>query len=227
VNFAFDFDMIIRLLLATLLGGLIGLEREVHGRPAGFRTHLLVSLGACLFTIASIDFYRLYGNFSGTGPVGVDPARVAAQVVTGIGFLGAGAILKERASIRGLTTAACLWVAAAVGLACGSGMYQAAIVVTVLAVASLLLLKKVENRLRRDAYVSVKVWSADLEGQMVGIEKLITDCRMQVMNVSIEKDVLNEVICLEFHVRHSTHELACNLVDNIVALGGVSKVRLE
>jgi len=227
VNIAFDFDMIIRLLLASLLGGLIGLEREVHGRPAGFRTHLLVSLGACLFTIASIDFYRLYGNFSGTGPVGVDPARVAAQVVTGIGFLGAGAIIKERASIRGLTTAACLWVAAAVGLACGSGMYHAAIVVTVLAVLSLLLLKKVENRLRRDTYVSIKVWSADLEGQMAGIEKLITDCRMEVLNVSIEKDVQKGVICLEFHVRRSTRELACNLVDNIVALGGVRKVRLE
>jgi putative Mg2+ transporter-C (MgtC) family protein len=227
VNIAFDFDMIIRLLLASLLGGLIGLEREVHGRPAGFRTHLLVSLGACLFTIASIDFYRLYGNFSGTGPVGVDPARVAAQVVTGIGFLGAGAIIKERASIRGLTTAACLWVAAAVGLACGSGMYHAAIVVTVLAVLSLLLLKKVENRLRRDTYVSIKVWSADLEGQMAGIEKLITDCQMEVLNVSIEKDVQNGVICLEFHVRRSTRELACNLLDNIVALGGVRKVRLE
>ena len=226
MNIVFDFDMISRLLLASLLGGLIGLEREVHGRPAGFRTHLLVSLGSCLFTIASIDFYRLYGNFSGTGPVGVDPARVAAQVVTGIGFLGAGAIIKERASIRGLTTAACLWVAAAVGLACGSGMYQAAIVVTVLAVLSLLLLKKVENRLRRDTYVSIKVWSADLEGQMAGIEKLITDCRMQVMNVSIEKDVRNGVICLEFHVRRSTREVACNLVDNIVALGGVRKVRL-
>jgi putative Mg2+ transporter-C (MgtC) family protein len=227
VNIAFDFDMIIRLLLASLLGGLIGLEREVHGRPAGFRTHLLVSLGACLFTIASIDFYRLYGNFSGTGPVGVDPARVAAQVVTGIGFLGAGAIIKERASIRGLTTAACLWVAAAVGLACGSGMYHAASVVTVLAVLSLLLLKKVENRLRRDTYVSIKVWSADLEGQMAGIEKLITDCQMEVLNVSIEKDVQNGVICLEFHVRRSTRELACNLLDNIVALGGVRKVRLE
>jgi putative Mg2+ transporter-C (MgtC) family protein len=227
VNIVFDFDMITRLLLASLLGGLIGLEREVHGRPAGFRTHLLVSLGACLFTIASIDFYRLYGNFSGTGPVGVDPARVAAQVVTGIGFLGAGAIIKEKASIRGLTTAACLWVAAAVGLACGSAMYHAAIVVTVLAVLSLLLLKKVENKLRRDTYVSIKVWSADLDGQLAGIEKLITDCRMEVLNVSIEKDVQNGVICLEFHVRRSTREFACDLLDNIVALGGVRKVRLE
>src|SRR5512146_1597239 len=104
--------MMLRLLLASVFGGLIGLEREVHGRPAGFRTHLLVSLGSCLFSLSSIEFYRMYGNFSGTVPVGVDAGRIAAQVVSGIGFLGAGAIIKERASIRGLTTAACLWVAA-------------------------------------------------------------------------------------------------------------------
>ncbi|MFZ3209642.1 MAG: MgtC/SapB family protein, partial [Geobacteraceae bacterium] len=109
----YGLDLVIsgQLLLASLLGGLIGLEREVHGRPAGFRTHLLVSLGSCLFVAVSIHFYRLYGNFSGTGPIGVDPGRVAAQVVAGIGFLGAGAIIKDKASVRGLTTAASLWVA--------------------------------------------------------------------------------------------------------------------
>src|SRR5919108_2868292 len=106
----FTAEIIGRLLLASLLGGLIGLEREVHGRPAGFRTHLLVSLGACLFVATSLEFYRLYGNFSGIGPVGVDPGRVAAQVVVGIGFIGAGAIIREGSSIRGLTTAACLWI---------------------------------------------------------------------------------------------------------------------
>ena len=81
-----------RLLLASLLGALIGLEREIHGRPAGFRTHLLVSLGSCLFVVTSIYFYLAFGNISGTGQIGVDPGRIAAQVVTGIGFLGAGAI---------------------------------------------------------------------------------------------------------------------------------------
>jgi putative Mg2+ transporter-C (MgtC) family protein len=223
----FSFVMIMRLLLASALGGLIGLEREVHGRPAGFRTHLLVSLGACLFTVASIEFYRFFGNFSGTMPVGVDPGRIAAQVVTGIGFLGAGAIIKERASVRGLTTAACLWVAAAVGLACGSGMYAAALVVTILAVVSLLLLKRVENRLRRDTYISVKVWSADVDGQMARIEKLISDCRMQVINVGIAKDLAKREVCLDFYVKQSSREMACNLVDAIAAVGGVMKVRLE
>src|SRR5512138_1460619 len=107
---AFDAITLGKLLLAAILGGIIGLEREIHGRPAGFRTHLLVSLGSCLFVLTSIHFYTAFGNFSGTQPVGVDPGRVAAQVVTGIGFLGAGAIIRERFAIRGLTTAACLWI---------------------------------------------------------------------------------------------------------------------
>lgn len=224
---SFELDTITRLVLASVLGGLIGLEREVHGRPAGFRTHLLVSLGSCLFSIASVEFYRLYGNFSGTVPVGVDAARIAAQIVSGIGFLGAGAIIKEKASIRGLTTAACLWVAAAVGLACGTGMYPAATAVTVLAVVSLLLLKKVENLLKRDTYLTVKIWSSDIEGQMPRLEKLITDCGISVLNVGIEKDVAKGEIYLEFDVRYSTRKLACDLVDQIVATGGVRKVSVE
>ncbi len=227
MSHAVDLEMLLRLLLASVFGGLIGLEREVHGRPAGFRTHLLVSLGSCLFSLSSIEFYRMYGNFSGTVPVGVDAARIAAQVVSGIGFLGAGAIIKERASIRGLTTAACLWVAAAVGLACGTGMYLAALVVTVLAVINLLLLKKVENRLRRDTYVSVKVWSKDVEGQLERIRQLLSDCRMEVVDVSIERDLETHELYLEFDVRTGVHEGGGQLVDSIIATDGVKKVRIE
>lgn len=225
----YEFDLVTagRLLLASLLGGLIGLEREVHGRPAGFRTHLLVSLGSCLFVASSIHFYRLYGNFSGTGPIGVDPGRVAAQVVTGIGFLGAGAIIKEKAAVRGLTTAACLWLAAAVGLACGVGMFAMAVLVTALALSSLLFLKKIENRLSRDTYVTVMVWSADLEGQMERIERLLKECLMMVVNLNIEKDVEHREVMFEFEVKFSTREMACRLVDGISEISGVKRVRLD
>lgn len=222
-----DLEMIIKLLLASLLGAIIGLEREVHGRPAGFRTHLLVSLGSCLFVIISIDLYRIYGNFSGVGPVGVDPGRIAAQVVTGIGFLGAGAIIREKASIRGLTTAACLWVAAAIGLSCGAGRYEPAIVVTILAFVSLLLLKKVENRLRRDNYIAVTVWSADLEGQLAKVGQILEQCQAQVMNVTVEKDLENRSLSLEYQVRYSTRTLSCDLADMLAALDGIKKVRVE
>lgn len=107
-----DFQMFLRLLIAVLLGALVGFERERAGKPAGVRTHGMVCLGAALFAVVSVHGFGHNG----------DPARVAAQIVTGIGFLGAGAILHERKSVHGLTTAASLWVTAAIGLAVGVGM---------------------------------------------------------------------------------------------------------
>jgi putative Mg2+ transporter-C (MgtC) family protein len=114
-------EALLRIVLAGVLGGLIGLERELREREAGLRTHLLVAVGAALFTIAGA-----YGFDSGK----VDPTRVAAQIVTGIGFLGAGAIIRQGFSIRGLTTAATLWVVAAVGLSAGAGYYSGAVITT-------------------------------------------------------------------------------------------------
>jgi putative Mg2+ transporter-C (MgtC) family protein len=207
----FNIEYIARLLLASLLGGIIGIEREVHGRAAGFRTHLLVSLGSCLFVVSSIHFYELFGNTSGIGPVGVDPARVAAQVVTGIGFLGAGAIMRDKASIRGLTTAACLWIAAAIGLACGIGLYLIAPFVTLLAVISLLLLKKVENLLRRDTYSSVKIWSEGIDNHLIRIEELLGGYGLQLMNAIVEKDVSNRETYIAFEIKLSNRDIAYRL----------------
>jgi len=113
-----QWHMFVRVALAAALGTLLGYEREHEGKPAGMRTHGMVGVGAALFTIVSLH------GFGGTG----DPARVAAQIVTGVGFLGAGAILHHRDSIRGLTTAATLWVTAALGTAVGTGMYTMSIV---------------------------------------------------------------------------------------------------
>jgi len=126
--------MILRLFLATLLGGLIGLEREIHGKVAGLRTHALVSLGSALMMVVSIDIYAAY---RGVAPV--DPSRIAAQVVSGIGFLGAGAIIRFPKGITGLTTAASLWVVAGIGLACGAGFFKPALVTTVLVFVVLVL----------------------------------------------------------------------------------------
>jgi putative Mg2+ transporter-C (MgtC) family protein len=220
-------QMIIKLLLASLLGGLIGLEREVHGRPAGFRTHLLVALGSCLFVISSIHFYELYGNRGGSGPLGVDPSRIAAQVVTGIGFLGAGAIIREGASIRGLTTAACLWVAAAIGLACGAGLFLVSFLVTCLALLSLLLLKKVEYRLRRDVYLAVKIWSDEGKDQLATISGLLEASRMEIVKVSLERDLEKRELQLEYSVRSSDPGQSFELIDQLAAVPGVKRVRLE
>lgn len=125
---------ILRLSLATLLGAVIGVEREYHAKEAGIRTHLLVALGACLFMIISVygfDFMLDHEHVS------FDPSRIASQVVTGIGFIGAGTIILQKQMVRGLTTAAGLWVTAAIGLACGNGMYLVAIVTTAIVLLSL------------------------------------------------------------------------------------------
>jgi putative Mg2+ transporter-C (MgtC) family protein len=217
---------LIKLVLASVLGALIGLEREIHGRPAGFRTHLLVSLGSCLFVMTSVHFYDLYGNFSGTIPVGVDPGRVAAQVVTGIGFLGAGAIIREKASIRGLTTAACLWIASAIGLACGVGLYSISMAVTVMSLISLLLLKKVESMLKRDTYLYLRVWSEDLPERASIVESLVAGCGAAIINKSLEKNIEKAEIHLIYHIKYNVHSLSSDPVQLISDLPGMKRVAL-
>ncbi|HEY7701040.1 MAG TPA: MgtC/SapB family protein [Candidatus Limnocylindrales bacterium] len=145
IDLAADSDFALRLLVAAVLGALVGLEREIHDHPAGMRTHLLVSLGSAGFTVLSIAAFPAPG---------ADPGRIAAQIVSGIGFLGAGAILKEGATIRGLTTAASLWAVAAVGMAAGAGAWVVAVTVTGLAIVSLWPLRLVAERvIGRDPHV--------------------------------------------------------------------------
>ena len=137
-------DVLLRLGVAAALGGVIGIEREFREREAGLRTHMLVSVGSALFTIVSAygftEFFRL-------SSVRADPARIAAQIVTGIGFLGAGAIIRMGISVRGLTTAASLWVVAAIGLAAGAGYYSGAVIATGLVIISLWPLRTIAYRL--------------------------------------------------------------------------------
>ena len=134
------FSTIIRLSLAFILGGVIGLEREKKGGNAGLRTHILVTIGSALVMLTSL---YIYDTYQGEGVV--DPGRLAAGVVTGIGFLGAGTIIRSKEGIRGLTTAASIWISAAIGLAVGCGYFSAAIIVTGASYLALSLLKKLEK----------------------------------------------------------------------------------
>jgi putative Mg2+ transporter-C (MgtC) family protein len=139
-------EALLRLSIACALAAAIGFEREIRDREAGIRTHLLVSLGSALFTIVSAyGFHEFLA--SGDNIVRTDPTRIAAQIVTGIGFLGAGAIIREGLSIRGLTTAATLWVVAAIGMACGAGYYWPAAAATVLTIFALWPLRILAYRL--------------------------------------------------------------------------------
>jgi putative Mg2+ transporter-C (MgtC) family protein len=136
-----DFELLGRLLLAAVLGGAIGAERELNDQAAGLRTHMLLTIGACLFTLISA-----YG-FS--GGIGTDPSRLAAQIVTGIGFLGGGAIVRHGLTVKGLTTAASIWATASVGVAIGAGSYILGVGGAVLVVGTLFGLRRVSNLLQR------------------------------------------------------------------------------
>jgi putative Mg2+ transporter-C (MgtC) family protein len=150
-DLATQLDFAARLLVAAALGALIGAEREIHGHPAGIRTHMLVALGSGIFTVMSIHGF-------GQGPgTGIDPTRIAAQIVSGIGFLGAGAILKDGVVIRGLTTAASLWATAAVGLAAGAGEYVIAIVAAAVIVVSLWPINALAERLHGSSSPEVQL----------------------------------------------------------------------
>src|SRR3954454_11727057 len=146
LDIATQFDYAARLIVAARLGVLVGAEREIHGPPAGIRTHMLVALGSGLFTVLSIHGFGQEAPGSS-----IDPTRIAAPVVSGIGFLGAGAILKDGVVIRGLTTAASLWATAAVGMAAGAGEYVTAIVSTVIILVSLWPINALPERLHGTA----------------------------------------------------------------------------
>ena len=140
-------EILVRLAVAAALGGVIGLERELREREAGFRTHLLVSVGAALFTLVSAYAWTDF-TFSQASGVTFDPTRIAAQIVTGIGFIGAGAIIRHGLTVRGVTTAATLWMVAAIGMACGAGFFWAAGIATAIALVSLGPLRVVSRRMR-------------------------------------------------------------------------------
>jgi putative Mg2+ transporter-C (MgtC) family protein len=178
-------ELLLRLALAAALGAAIGIEREIREQEAGLRTHTLVSLGAALFTVAGAYGFRDFG-----GPV--DPTRVAAQVVTGIGFLGAGAIIRMGLSVRGLTTAATLWVVAAIGLASGAGYYSAAIITTALVLLSLWPLRifayRVLTRFRPETdRLVAQLPSGESPASLIGeLEEL--GAKLQALEVSQEAD---------------------------------------
>jgi putative Mg2+ transporter-C (MgtC) family protein len=141
---ALGWDAAAKITLAAVLGAIVGLERVWGGHPAGLRTNMVISISSCLFTILSIEAFPLVGASQ-------DTARVAAQIVTGVGFLGAGALLQSKGHIRGLTTAATIWVVAAIGMAIGTGAYFLGVFTTILTTVSLVLLSPISNQLERKA----------------------------------------------------------------------------
>jgi putative Mg2+ transporter-C (MgtC) family protein len=218
---------ILRLLLASLLSGLIGIEREVHGRSAGFRTHLLVGLATCLMMIVSEHFYTKYGGLSGQGVVRVDPARLAAQIVTGIGFLGAGVIIKSGEVVRGLTTAACLWMVAGLGMAVGIGLYLPALIVTAVAMFNLVFLKQIERLVRKDRYYSLEIDSTGPDNIQEELVRIFSEKKFHVLDVGIEKNAAGGANRYQYVVSTNRTWDPDAVVADLLKLPGIHRVRLQ
>ena len=210
----FNSEFLLKMLLASLLGGVIGLERDIHGRAAGLRTHLLVSLGAAVFTILS----EVISKNIGTSGFSSDPGRIAAQIVSGIGFLGAGVIIKEGVNIRGLTTAACLWTVAAIGMAAGSGYYNIAVFTTGIALIGLVILKFSERFYSKNAYRVLSV-RTPLKVNASQIIEVINNKRLKILNCDIEKNY--EIgtsltrLSIRLHYRGNTDKLAYGIINSL------------
>ena len=178
-----EWEIILKLALSCILGCIIGLERESLNRPAGLRTYTLVCMGSALAMVVSLEMYY---QFQAT--VNADPGRIAAQVVSGIGFIGAGTIIREGPTIRGLTTAAGIWVVGCIGLAVGAGMYVPAIATSILVLFILIYFRKLEERVSgmRD-YRAFSMIVDDIPGQVGRIGSAVGDLGVSIKNIQLSE----------------------------------------
>lgn len=216
-------DILIRLLLACLFGALIGLERERKNWAAGIRTHMMVCVGSCLIMIVSAFGFS---DILGTDHVDLDPSRIAAQVVSGIGFIGAGAILFQKqggGTIRGLTTAAGLWTVAAIGLATGGGMYFAAIATTVIAIIILWALKPLEMMyLKKNKQKVLKITTQTESSNNEILKKILINSAIKIQNFSFEKNEDEWVYQLEFENENTV--ILDDIINEIKQLSSVKSI---
>ena len=178
-----DGELFFRLVLACVLGGVIGYERQSRRKSAGLRTNMLVCLGSCLVMVLSQALYREV-----EGLTNADPARLAAPVVSGIGFLGAGAIMKEGLTVTGLTTAACLWVVAGVGLAVGAGFYSGALMATALVFVTLGSLSRLDEWVDHEKNFVLSIHTVDKPGQVMKISSCLEDLQLRIRGIKLKAD---------------------------------------
>lgn len=214
---------IIRLLISAGLGGLIGFERERLDRGAGLRTHALVATASALFTI--ISAYGFQDVVIPNRTVAVDPSRIAAQIVSGIGFLGAGLIIFRRNTVYGLTTAASVWAVAAIGMACGAGMLVPAAVTTGIFLVILTALKPVEQHLFAHKRVApMRIRLHPQEGQIAAIEAAVRASGLELRQLAFRSDVKQDESMVTLHLQGGNTERVAELAERLQAIPGIKEI---
>ena len=222
-----ELTMVLRLIVAAILGGIVGMERGSGDRPAGFRTHILVCVGSALFMLVSIygfdDIAPVTTNLEDDIGTRRDTARIAAQVVSGIGFLGAGTILHEGLTIKGLTTAASLWIVSAIGLAVGSGIYLLSTVATMLTMLTLVTFRTWEKRFagNRSERRFIRVVTRNTPGIITEITGYLSECGIKVKTLNVKSDNKNNNIILEIYLKIDKNIDMGMVADGIQNIDGV------
>ncbi len=212
-------DILIRLALALLLGGVVGFERERDSQPAGLRTHMILVLGACLAAIISEEMGATFGS---------DPTRLAAQVVSGIGFLGAGAILRFGFNIKGLTTATTLWTMAIVGLALGFGYYVIAVITTAFMLIILTVMNIIEKKFVRTNLIRNVVVDVDYEdGVIRTVRKTMTEIAEKLISFSVRKSARTSRLRITIVAQFNKSESIEDLVEKISKIEGLRNIKID
>lgn len=215
-------DIVVRLAASLVVGGLIGLERSYHGRPAGFRTHSLVCLSTSLLMLVTVYETRWFPSIA-QGRISLDPTRIAQGIMTGIGFLGAGTIIKDGLSVRGLTTAASIWTTAAIGILIGIGFYFPAVIASILTFGTLSVFRWIESRMPAQFYAQFVVRFARNEAMPeVEMRQLLEDYDFTVANLSYRLDVEADFFEYQMVIRTNRADNARRLT---LALNKVESVK--
>ncbi len=219
-------DAVGRLVLALILGGLVGIERETHGRSAGLRTHALVSLAMCLLMVISLDVPNPFMAERFIPLLRIDPGRLAAGALAGMGFIGAGVVLKGRGSIRGVTTAASLWTVSAVGLTAGMGHYVLAVTTCALALVVLMGLRsrQLEKVLHRDTYTRLHVSGPRRADLLPAVEAVLARYEASVIFVSVTHNLVSGNVTYRFALRFKKYPNWEGLTNDIAAVPRVERL---
>ncbi|MGB9677623.1 MAG: MgtC/SapB family protein [Candidatus Ratteibacteria bacterium] len=221
-----ELELIGKVLISGILSGIIGFEREKHGREAGLRTMILVGMGTTVILISSFQVYYIFSQIENP-IIRLDPARIAYGVVVGIGFLGAGVIIKDRKRIRGLTTAACLWFVTSISIAVGVGLYIFSIILTFVAVIVLYFLKLIEKKIPIDTYNRISILIEDNKNLKEEIKKLLEDNNFKILSTEIEKDKEKKTVKLTLTIRYRKPKNVELIFEKISELDGVKIIRIE